>query len=277
MTGRHAAGTASFGDLLRHWRRRRGMSQLDLALEAGVSQRHVSFLEGGRARPSREMVLALAGALDAPLRERNAMLTAAGFATLFRERSLSDPALAQVARILRRILEQHEPFPALVIDARFDLLTANAGAGNLFAFLLGPEGAAAAAAGGMNLMRSVFSPDGLRPHVEDWETLARPLIERLDHEVRATADARGAALLEEVLAMPGVPPDWRRIRVETPEAPILNLAFRKGDRSLRFLTTITTLGTPLDVTLHELRIECLYPADDDTAEVCRALARDALS
>lgn len=156
-----------FGSRLRWWRKRRGLSQLDLASVAGTSQRHVSFLESGRSQPSREMVLCLAAALDVPLRQQNALLLAAGFAPVWRESHLTAPELAVVNQALDRLLAQQEPFPAVVVDRRWNLLRANAGAGRLIAFLTGPT-PAPAPAGAVNLAEWLLSPDGPRPYLVNW-------------------------------------------------------------------------------------------------------------
>jgi transcriptional regulator with XRE-family HTH domain len=254
-----------FGPLLKFWRQRRGVSQLDLALDASVSQRHLSFLESGRAAPSREMVLALARALDVPLREQNTFLAAAGFAPRFRERALDDPSLGLVTTALRRLLDRHEPFPALVMNARHDLLIPNKGAMRMMEMFLSPKALQTwMTKGPINVARMMLDENGLKPYVEDWEALARPLIERMAYEMRQTGDKAGLALVAELTAMPGVPADWRKPRFDSPDLPVITFALRKKDLRVSFLTTLTTLGTPQDITLHELRIECFYPADAET-------------
>ncbi|HUN50435.1 MAG TPA: helix-turn-helix transcriptional regulator [Candidatus Sulfotelmatobacter sp.] len=256
-----AEGTA-IGDMLARWRKQRRLSQLDLALTAGISAKHLSFLETGRSRPSRDMVLALATALDVPLRQQNALLLAAGFAPAWRESDLAAPELAQVNHALDHMLAQQEPFPALVVDRRWNLLRANAGAVRLTAFLLG-----AAPEGPVNLAEAMVSPDGLRPYIVDWQAAALHLIRGVQADALADGTAETAALLKRLLAYPGVPSLSSLPPVQPMPEPVLIVEFRKGDTALRLFTTIATLGTPHDVTLQEIRIECFFPADAATRQV----------
>ncbi|MCC7273386.1 MAG: helix-turn-helix transcriptional regulator [Alphaproteobacteria bacterium] len=257
-----------FAALLRRWRAHRGLSQLDLAGEAGISQRHLSFLELGRASPSREMVLRLADALAVPLRQHNALLLAAGFAPAWRETALAAPELAQVGRALDHILAQQEPFPAAVVDRHWNLLKANAGAARLVAFLVGPPAPGAA----VNLADALVAPDVLRPFLANWPDVVRYFIRSVEADAAADGTAETAALLERLLAHDGV-----RAAVAAPADvaagdPVLPMHFRKDGTSLSLFTTIATLGTPQDVTLQELRIECFFPADEGTAAIFRAWA-----
>lgn len=247
-----------FGQLLQQWRRVRGKSQLDLATEADVSPRHVSFVETGRSQPSREMVLLLATALGVPLRERNALLVAAGYAPVYRETSLDAPELEPARRALALILEHQEPYPAVVMNRHWDIVSSNRAAQALFGVLL-DRGSPVPVP---NVVRLMFHPDGLRPHVANWEVVASHLIQRVHREaVGGVADAATLALLDEVLAYPGVPAAWRRLDPALPLAPIIPVAFARGDLSVRYFSTVTTLGTPQDITLQELRVECFFPAD----------------
>jgi transcriptional regulator with XRE-family HTH domain len=265
----------SFGSGLRWWRERRGFSQLDLAGAAETTQRHLSFLESGRAGPSREMVLRLAAVLDLPLRQQNALLLAAGFAPAWRESDLSAPELAQVNSALDYMLAQQEPYPAFVVDRRWNLLRANAGAGRFVEFLTGPAPATAAPAEPVNLAVALVSPDGLRPFIVNWEEVALYFLRGVQADAIADGTRQTAELLTRLLAFPGlpalsqIPPPG-----ETP-APILIIHFRSKETSLRLFTTIATLGTPHDVTLQEIRVECFFPMDDPTAQIFQDWARAA--
>jgi transcriptional regulator with XRE-family HTH domain len=264
-----------FGSHLRWWRARRGLSQLDLASAAGTSQRHVSFLESGRAQPSREMVLRLAAALGVPLRQQNALLLAAGFAPAWRESDLTAPELAAVNHALDHMLAQQEPFPAVVVDRRWNLLRANAGAGRLTAFLTAPA-PAPAATGPVNLAEWLISPDGLRPLLVNWPEVAVHFLRGVQADAITDATPETADLLRRLLGYPGVPALSHVPALEEPPSPVLAMHFRKGRTSLRLFTTIATLGTPQDVTAQELRIECFFPADEATAQIFKDWAAQAL-
>jgi transcriptional regulator with XRE-family HTH domain len=264
----------SFGSLLRWWRKRRGLSQLDLAGVAGTSQRHVSFLESGRAQPSREMVLCLAAALDVPLRQQNALLLAAGFAPVWRESTLTAPELEAINRALDYVLAQQEPFPAVVVDRRWHLLRANAGASRLTTFLVGSL-SAPTSSGSVNLAEWLLSPEGPRPHLVNWQEVAVHLLRGIQADALADGTPETAELLQHLLAYPGVPPLSHVPSLEDARPPVLAMHFRKGETSLRLFTTIATLGTPQDVTLQEVRIECFFPADAATAQVFKDWAAHA--
>jgi transcriptional regulator with XRE-family HTH domain len=256
-----------FGPRLRWWRNRRGLSQLDLAGAAGTTQRHLSFLESGRAAPSREMTLRLATALDVPLRQQNALLLAAGYAPAWRESDLSAPELARVNSALDFMLAQQEPYPAFVVDRRWNLLRANAGAGRLVEFLTGPAPAAAEPAGAVNLAVALVSPDGLRPVIVNWQEVALYFLRGVQADALADGTTETAELLEQLFAFPDVPALSQALPPEDERTPVLSIHFRRGETSLRMFTTIATLGTPQDVTLQEVRIECFFPMDDATAGV----------
>ncbi|HEY3056260.1 MAG TPA: helix-turn-helix transcriptional regulator [Thermoanaerobaculia bacterium] len=259
-----------FGRLLREWRARRRVSQLDLAVEAGVSSRHVSFIETGRAQPSREMILMLARVLDVPLRDRNDLLMAAGYAAMYRATDLDSPALEQARRALDFMLRQQEPYPAIVVDRCWTILKANGGAGRLVEAF---ADTAAASEWGGNAMRLMFHPRGFRPHIVNWEAMAAALIQWLHRDVLAGLGGDDTRrLLDELLSYPGVPPRWRTLDLDVSTAPFLAIEFRKGDLELRFFSTLTSLGTPHDITLQELRIEAFFPADAATEEASRRLA-----
>jgi transcriptional regulator with XRE-family HTH domain len=264
-----AATRSGLGPLLQYWRKTRRMSQLALAHAADVSPRHVCFVETGRARPSREMVLLLASALDVPLREQNALLLAAGFAPLYKETRLDAPELGPVREALDAILAQQEPFPAVVMNRRWDVLVTNAAAGRFFSFVLG--GAVPEAA---NVLRLMFHPDGLRPHVTNWESVAEVLVRRVHREaVGGVADDPTRQLLDEILAYPGVPRRWRTPDLGAPSVPVIPVRFARDGKSFDFFSTVTTLGTPQDITLQEVRIECFFPGNARTRELARELAR----
>lgn len=251
-----------FAGLLREWRLARRLTQQVLAEEAEISTRHLSFLETGRARPSREMVLILASVLELPLRDRNGLLHAAGFAPVYAETPLDAAPMEHVRKALDRILAQQEPYPAIVLDRGWNLLRANAGATRLFARLLADRPQALARLG--NVAHAVFDPDGLRPAIVNWDTTAAALAERLHREAAADPSPDGArALREAVLAYPGVP---AKLRVPSfVEAPPIAIAVhvRAPDGGeARLFTMLTSLGTPLDVTADELRIELYFPSDD---------------
>lgn len=264
----------SFGSRLRWWRMHRGRSQLDLAGAVGTPQRHVSFLESGRTQPSREMVLRLATALDVPLRQQNALLLAAGFAPAWRESDLTAPELATVNHALDHMLAQQEPFPAIVVDRRWNVLRANVGAGWLMAFLTGPS-PAPASTGTVNMAEWLMSPDGLRPFLINWQEVAIYFLRGVQADAIADGTQETAELLQRLLAAPGVPALLHVPALEELSSPVLAMHFRKGQTSLRLFTTIATLGTPQDVTVQELRIECFFPADADTAQVFRGWAAHA--
>src|SRR5437764_10411576 len=221
---------------LRRWREHRERSQLDLAGHAEISQRHLSFLELGRAAPSREMVLRLAAALDVPLREQNALLVAAGFAPVWRETDLDAPELAQVRSALDYMLAQQEPFPAVAVNRRWNLLRSNRGAVRLVEFLVGPLAPDAP----VNLADALVAPDVLRPHLVNWAEVVRYFIRSVEADAAADGTAEGAALLERLLGYPGVGSAMRAPEALDAGGPVLPMHFRKGEVSLRLFTTIAT-------------------------------------
>lgn len=254
-----------FAVRLREWRERRGLSQLALALAADVSQRHVSFLELGRNAPSREMVLRLAAALDLPLREQNALLLAAGYAPVWRESALGAPELAVVRRALDLMLAQQEPYPAFVVDRRWNLLLANGGARRLVGFLTDAAPPAAEPAQPINLADALLAPDALRPLIANWRDVALHFVRGVRADALHDGTAETAALLERLLAYPGVPRAGELPAADDPHAPVLAMHLVKGDTALRLFTTLATLGVPRDVTVQEIRVECFFPADETTA------------
>ena len=257
-----------FPSKLRWWRRHRGMSQLELAGRAEISQRHLSFLELGRASASRAMVLRLAVALEVPLRQQNALLLAAGFAPAWHETAFAAPELAQVRSGLDYILGQQEPFPAVVVDRRWNLLKANAAAGRLVEFLVGPLPPDAP----VNLADALVGPDVLRPFLVNWADVVGYFIRSVEADAAADGTRETTAVLERLLAYADVDRVVKRMGFGPSGGPVLPMHFRKGATSLRLFTTIATLGTPQDITLQELRIECFFPMDESTAGVFRSWA-----
>jgi len=259
-----------FGLMLRDWRRTRGLSQLSLALDCGVSQRHLSFLESGRSRPSRGMVLHLASALAMPLREQNTLLLAAGFAPAFGERALDAPELQPVIAALDRTLAQQEPFPALVVDRFHNLLRSNAASGELLRFLFT---GASPPANEPNLAYLLLAPDGMRQALENWEEVAVWMIRRLRAETLLEGPSgEGKALMERLLALPDVDRLARAGEEEGENAPVLMTNFVVGGVRLSLFSMIASMGTPLDAGLQELRIELFYPGDQATEDWFRAAA-----
>ena len=262
-----------FGPMLRSWRRRRGASQLSLALQSGVSQRHVSFLESGRARPSREMVVQLSTALDVPLRQRNEMLLAAGFAPAYRESNLAAPELAPVRRAIDFMLRQQEPYPAVVIDRLWNLLQANEAANAFTLFLFEGMPPAPPPGKGPNLLRWILDPSALRSKISNWEEVARYLVSTTYAEILAAGgEPRALAFIEEIMAYPDVPASFRKLRFEERPAPMLTVDYLVSGKALSVFTTIATLGTPQDITLQEVRVESFFPADDRSDALFRSLA-----
>jgi transcriptional regulator with XRE-family HTH domain len=255
----HAAtSTPGVGDLLRDWRRRRSVSQLELSLDSDISARHLSFVETGRSRPSRTMVLRLAEALQVPLRERNTLLLAAGYAPLYVERDLESEQMQPVRSALDRFLRAHEPFPALVTDRHHNILAANDALATLTAgcapALLEPP---------VNAFRVALHPEGMAPrtvNLGEWSSL---LLARLRREAALTGDPELEALRAELSAYPGV--EAARPSIDPSDELLVGLRLREGQRELAFISTISTFGTAIDITLAELAIEAFYPANAETA------------
>ena len=257
-----------FPRLLREWRQKRRWSQLDLALTSGVSQRHISFLESARANPSRAMILQLSEALEVPLRERNLWLTAAGFAPLYRTRTLDDPQMAQVMGAVRMMLSAHEPYPALALDRAWNVLIANRPFEALAA-LLGADIWDRVGGGERNLMRLFFHPEGIRPLVTNWAAVGPLLWQRATREAHELGGADMQAVLDELA--PFQAPDILWSAMDSALLPVVPFKLAVGDQRIALFAVIATFGTAQDVTTDELRIETLFPADADTEALFRHL------
>jgi transcriptional regulator with XRE-family HTH domain len=253
------AARAPVGELLRTWRRRRSLSQLELALEADVSSRHVSFLETGRARPSREMVLRLADHLEVPLRERNGLLLAAGYAPQYVERSLEEPEMVPIHKALDRFLRAHEPYPAVILDRHYNIISAN-DATSALTDGVAPELVAPPA----NALRATLHPEGMARRILNFPEWSAHLLHRLRRQAALTGDPELELLYEELSTYPGVmlePPRGEHAGNEI----VLPLRISAGERELAFFSTISTFGTAVEITLAELTIEAFYPANAATA------------
>lgn len=256
------------GDFLREWRQRRRMSQLDLACEAGISTRHLSFMETGRSTPSREMVLHLADRLDIPLRDRNTLLVAAGYAPVFPERRLEDPAMQPAKKAMELVLAGHEPYPALAVDRHWTLVAHNRAVPPL---LTGADPALLQPT--CNVLRLSLHPGGLAPRIANYAQWRAHLFERLRRQIEISADPVLADLLQELMSYPAPP------HAGAPCAPeheyggmVIPFRIIADGATLSFISTTTVFGTPVDVTLSELALESFFPADAATAEALRRLA-----
>lgn len=265
-----------FPALLKHWRGQRGLSQLDLAIAADVSSRHVSFLETGRSTPSPAMVRRLAATLDVPLRHVNAMLEAAGHERAFPEPSALDGLPPSTARAIELLARHHEPYPLVVLDRTYDVIEMNWGGAALLRALLGDDYALGDDAAPLNLARATFDPAGAQPAIANFPEVGRELLWRIQREVLAEPD-RGPlrALLDELLAMPTVSPDWRDVDLGMPSPPSLEVHLRTVVGELRFVTVVTAFQAPQDVLVDELRVETWLPVDHATAAACEAVVTRA--
>ncbi len=274
----HRNGTAvepgGVGPLLRRWRESRHLSQLELALDAGVSARHISFLETGRAEPSREMLLTLSNVLDVPLRERNFLLLAAGYAPIYGETSLDDPRMIQVRAAVEVILKSNEPRSALAHDRHWNVVMANGAFVRFLTLTLGKEPAGllplrVSTPPRLNVMRLLFDPNGVRKIIVNWEPIAKSLLNEAYRRLAWARDETLKELIAEILSYPGVPARWREPELEAPHDLILPMELNLGGKIARMFSTVTTVATPHDVTLQELHVEVFYPADAETESVLR--------
>jgi len=259
------------GVLLRHWRDLRGKSQFDLSLDAGVSQRHISFVESGRSVPGRQMLLQLAAGLDIPLRERNTLLLAAGYAPIYADGPWDAPGMRNITAALNRMLRQHEPFPAMVMDRYWNVLLTNEAAPRFFGGFID----LAARLQPRNLLHLMFDPAAMRPFIANWDDVAAGLLERVRREaVGRVADEKTKELLAALLAYPGTKVGRRVARAED-SMPVVPVSFVRNDRVLNYFSMVTTVGTPQTIAAQELRVECMFPADDATERHHYVLMGDA--
>lgn len=244
----------ALGELLRYWRQQRGKSQLDLSLDAGVSQRHISFVESGRSVPSRELLLSLAKTLDVPLREQNALLLASGYAPVFVESKWDAPEMIVVAKAVDRMLAQHEPHPALLMDRYWNVLKTNEAAPRFFGSFFDLSTRKSP----RNILHLMFDPAGLRPFIEDWEDLASGLLQRVQREaIGHVTDKKTVELLDALNKYPGVR-DLSMTRKS--QAPVLPMTFVKNGKRFSYFSMVSTIGLPQDITAQEFRVECMFPA-----------------
>jgi transcriptional regulator with XRE-family HTH domain len=267
---RRRQATHSFGDLLKHWRSARRMSQLELASEAEISARHLSFLETGRAQPSRDMIHLLGNVLDIPFFDQNNLLLAAGFAPKYAHREIDAPELEQVRRALEFILQQQEPYPAIVIDEVWNIRMRNAASERIFRLFR--ELSELPSDRAQNAMHILCHPKGVRLFMTNWEEFVGPLIQSIHHEAAVSNSAGVLQLRDELLSYPGMPASWKSANPVSAALPLLTMQLKKGDLHLAFFATLTTFAHPHDVTLQQLRVECLFPADKATEETARRLA-----
>lgn len=261
--------TRPVGDLLREWRQRRRLSQLDFAVEAEISSKHLSFLETGRARPSREMLMKLTELLEVPLRERNTLLVAAGFAPMFAERKLDDPALQSAREAMELVLKGHEPYPAIAVDRHWNLLAANRAVApfltDVSPKLVEPP---------FNVLRVSLHPDGLAPRIVNLSQWRTHLLARLRRQIEISADTELMSLHEELSSYPAPQAPARVPETEATNAFAVPFRLATPAGVLSFISTITVFGTPIDVTLSELALESFFPADAATAAALRNLTND---
>ncbi|MDR5854032.1 helix-turn-helix transcriptional regulator [Caballeronia sp. LZ062] len=259
----HQRASTELGGLLRHWREVRGVSQLELSLIAGISQRQISFIESGRSVPGRQTLLTIAQSLDVPLRERNALLLSAGYAPMYSDAKWNDNEMSVVMSAAKRMLQQHEPFPAIVMDRYWNVLLTNRAAPDFFNCFIDM----AARTGPRNMLHLMFEPEGMRPHIADWETVALNLIQRVHREaVGRVIDIDTQRLLDALFAYPGVRPEWRSHAMASSSStlPVVPMGFVRHGTVLNYFSMITTVETPSTIAAQEVRIECMFPADEET-------------
>jgi transcriptional regulator with XRE-family HTH domain len=256
------------GTMLREWRTVRRRSQLEVAMDAGLSQRQFSFIESGRSAPKRETVLAIAGALEIPLRERNALLVASGFAPMYSEAAWSEPEMQSIKAAVDRMLRAQEPYPALLMDRYWNVLSDNHATWRFFGKFVDMEARAAqhvARGTPRNLLHLMFDPNGMQPFIHDWPRVSQSLLHRVRREaVGHTIDARSQDLLDALLAYPGARVDAPASLDGTSDLPMIPLGFEKDGAVLNYFSMVSTVGTPQTVAAQELRVECLFPADEAT-------------
>ncbi len=251
---------SGLGELLRQWRGVRGRSQLDISLDTGISQRQISFIESGRSVPSRTTLMGIAQALEIPLRERNLLLLAAGYAPQYSDAAWNSPEMNSIGKALQRMLTQHEPYPALVMDRYWNVLLTNDAAPRFFNCFTDLS----ARPSPRNMLHLMFDPQGMRPFIANWEDLAKALIQRVHREaVGHAVDPKTRDLVAELLAYPDVQPDWKTLQTHG-ALPMIPMSFVKDDAVMNYFSLVTTVGTPQTIAAQEIRVECLYPADEET-------------
>ena len=268
----HVTSDGGFPRLLREWRQKRRLSQLDLALSSGVSQRHVSFLESGRANPSRNMILQLSETLDVPLRDRNAWLTAAGFAPLFRTRTLEDPQMGQVLAAVRMMLTAHEPFPAIALDRAWNVRMSNKPF-DLLGAMLGQDIWARVGGDQHNLMRLFFHPQGIKPFVTNWSAVGPLMWRRAHREAEALGGLEMKAVLDELAPLQDPVVLWSA--ADTALLPVMPFNMQVNGLRISMFAVVATFGTAQDVTADERRLETLFPADAETEALFRSASSPA--
>jgi transcriptional regulator with XRE-family HTH domain len=253
-------GKSELGDLLKQWRGVRGRSQLDISVDTGISQRQISFIESGRSVPSRSTLMGIAQALEIPLRERNALLLAAGYAPLYSEAAWDSDEMQSIGKALDRMITQHEPYPAIVMDRYWNVLLTNDAAPRFFNCFIDMSARPAP----RNMLHLMFDPKGMRPFIADWEALAKTLIQRVHREaVGRIVDQKTRDLVTALLAYPDVQSDWRAPE-KLSALPMIPMSFVKDGAMMNYFSLVTTVGTPQVIAAQELRVECMYPADDET-------------
>lgn len=269
-----AAVGGELGELLRYWRGTRGKSQIELSLDTGVSQRHLSFIESGRSAPSRQTLMNIAQGLEVPFRDRNRLLLAAGFAPIYGEDAWNADEMKSVNAALKRVLRQHDPFPAVVMDRYWNVFMTNASAPRFFNMFIDLD----ARPKPRNLLHLMFDPAGMRPFIAHWDRTAKSLIQRVHREsVGHVIDERTRDLLSTLMDYPEVDDALKLADASIPQPtlPMIPLSFVRDSRTLNYFSMVTTVGTPQTIATQELRIECMYPADDQTDAQHRALMAGA--
>lgn len=263
--------TSTFGELLKLWRKKAGLSQLDLALDADVSQRHLSFLESGRSQPTQSMVIRLAMILELPLRTQNIMLSAAGFSPVYTEHNLDAPEMAPIRQALSFILKQQEPYPAFVLNRYWQLMESNSAAAKMMAWFVDSPAQLLPLMvdGQLNMMKMVLHPEGLRENIENYDMVAEVLLQRLHREAKLEGEGSFSMELYQELASFNKDIQPVDLLSSAGHTPVLSTVFIKDGQRLNLFSTITTLGTPSDITLQELRIESLFPADESTDQLLK--------
>jgi transcriptional regulator with XRE-family HTH domain len=248
------------GELLRYWRGARGKSQFDLSLDSGLSQRHLSFIESGRSKPSRKALLDIAQALDIPLRERNTLMLSAGYAPTFAESEWSAPEMQSLTKALERVLQQHEPYPAIVMDRYWHVVMRNEAAPRFFNHFIDLE----ARKPPRNLLHLMFDPKGLRPFITNWPEVAASLLQRVNREsIGRVMDEKTGELLAQLQAYLGVKVDWKKPSTSS-TLPLIPMSFALKGKRINLFSLVTTVGAPVSVTAQEHRMECMFPADDES-------------